>query len=72
MDVDADRLPVKPLIKSRSTKYYGLTVAPVSSEVYVGDAIDYQQQGIIYRYTSGGDLIDSFYVGVTPGAYCWK
>ena len=72
MDVDAARLPVKPLIKSRSTKYYGLTVAPVSSEVYVGDAIDYQQQGIIYRYTSGGDLIDSFYVGVTPGAYCWK
>ena len=72
MDVTASRLPVRPFLEYRDTKYYGLTVNPVNSEVYVADAIDYQQQGMIYRYSSVGELIDEFYVGVMPGAFCWK
>lgn len=72
MDVTATSLPRSPLLQSRGTKYYGLTVNPVSGEIYVADAIDYQQQGLIYRYSAAGELIDKFYVGVTPGAFCWK
>lgn len=73
MDVNADQLPDSPLIVSRDTKYYGLSVDPLSSEVYIADAIDYQQQGVIYRYSADGrQLIDEFYTGVTPGAFCWK
>lgn len=72
MDVEANRLPVRPLIEERGTKYYGLTVDPSSSEVYVADAIDYQQQGIIYRFNQNCEQIDEFYVGITPGAFCWK
>lgn len=72
MDVDDDRLPVRPFIESRGTIYYGLTVDPATSEIYVADAIDYVQNGIIYRYDTAGTLVDSFYVGVTPGAFCWK
>lgn len=72
MDVTADRVPVRPFLPYRDTKYYGLTVNPRNSEVYVADAIDYQQQGMIYRYSPSGQLIDEFYVGITPGAFCWK
>lgn len=72
MNVDAQSLPQKPLIPFRDTKYYGLTVDPVSEDIYVADAIDYSQQGMIYRYSPQGDLFDQFYVGVTPGAFCWK
>ena len=72
MDVTANRVPVRPFLEYRETKYYGLTVNPVNGEVYVADAIDYQQQGMIYRYSPEGKLIDEFYVGVTPGAFCWK
>ena len=72
MDVTSDRLPVKPFLKYRETIYYGLTVDPTSGDVYVADAIDYQQQGKVYRYSSAGELIDEFYVGVIPGAFCWK
>lgn len=71
MDVDANRLPVRPFIESRNTKFYGLTIDPANGEVYVADAIDYQQQGIVYRYTADGELADEFYVGITPGAFCW-
>lgn len=72
MDVTANRVPVRPFLEYRDTKYYGLTVNPVNGEVYVADAIDYQQQGMIYRYSPQGKLIDEFYVGIIPGAFCWK
>lgn len=72
MDTGAERLPVSPFLPDRDTKYYGLTVNPVSGDVYVADAIDYQQQGMVYRYSAQGVLEDEFYVGVTPGAFCWK
>lgn len=72
MDVTAGSVPVHPFLESRSTKYYGLTVSPYNGEVYVADAIDYQQQGMIYRYSPAGELVDEFYVGIIPGSFCWK
>ena len=71
MDVKASEPPSKPLIDAHGTIYYGLTVGPVSGDVYVADAIDYQQAGRIYRYSSDGNPIDQFSVGITPGAFCW-
>ena len=72
MQVEAERVPVRPFIEYRDTKYYGLTVDPRNGDVYVADAIDYQQQGVVYRYTARGELADRFFVGIIPGAFCWK
>lgn len=72
METDAARLPVRPLLPSRGTRFYGLTVSPSGGEIYVADAIDYQQQGMVSRYSPDGELIDEFYTGVTPSAFCWK
>lgn len=72
MSVISDRLPVEPFIESKNTKFYGLTVDPTEGDVYVADAIDYQQPGMVYRYSSSGEFIDEFYTGVTPGAFCWQ
>ena len=72
MDVTASHVPVRPLLEYSGTIYYGLTVTPANGEVYIADAIDYQQQGMIYRYSPEGKLIDEFYVGIIPGAFCWK
>ncbi len=72
MDVDADRVPVRPFLEYSGTIYYGLTVDPVRGDIYVADAIDYQQQGVVYRYSSEGEPLDEFYVGIIPGAFCWK
>ena len=72
MDVTADRVPVKPFIPYSGTLYYGLTIDPRSGEVYVADAIDYVQAGKIYRYSEQGELVDEFYAGIIPGAFCWK
>lgn len=72
MPVTAETIPVKPFLPSQNTIYYGLTICPTSGDVYVADAIDYVQQGKIYRYDAQGNLLDEFYVGIIPGAFCWK
>ena len=72
MDVAASHLPTRPFLPYNDTIYYGLTIDPSTGDVYIADAIDYQQQGKIYRYSSKGELIDEFYVGIIPGAFGWK
>lgn len=74
MDVTDSRVPVRPFLKAPANNsiYYGLTVDPNTSEVYVADAIDYQQPGVIYRFTPKGEPVDTFKVGITPGAFCFQ
>lgn len=72
MNVTDENLPAKSFLENEGTIYYGLTICPHTGDVYVADAIDYNQQGKIYRYSKEGQLIDEFYVGITPGAFCWK
>lgn len=72
MDIDEEHLPVRPFLEYAETIYYGLAICPRSGDVYIADAIDYQQPGKIYRYTSSGEKVDEFYAGVVPGAFCWR
>ncbi len=72
MEVTEERVPLRPFIENKGTIYYGLAVDPNTSEIYVADAIDYVQPGIVYRYSSDGELLDSFYTGITPGSFCFK
>jgi DNA-binding beta-propeller fold protein YncE len=72
MSVDATLLPTRPFLPYNDTIYYGLSIDPWSGDVYIADAIDYQQQGKIYRYSAAGEPLDEFYVGIIPGAFGWK
>ena len=72
MDVASSRLPVRPFIRNSGTIFFSLTVSPATGEVYVADAIDYTQPGLVYRYSPNGALEDRFHVGINPGAFCWK
>ncbi len=72
MPVEADALPEHPFLPAHGTIYYGLTINPYNGDVYIADAIDYQQQGMILRYSVQKELLDEFYVGIIPGAFCWK
>jgi DNA-binding beta-propeller fold protein YncE len=51
---------------------YGLEVDPVSSELYVADAIDFVQRGMVYRLSPEGEPVDTFRTGIAPGAFCFN
>ena len=72
MSIEDTALPETPLIAGGNGRnFYDFTVRPGISEIYVSDAIDYQQNGTVYRYSSDGKLRDSFEAGVCPGSFCW-
>lgn len=76
MSIDATELPSEPFVSPTSdggrSLYYALGVAPDCEEIYVGDALDYQQRSIIRRYSHEGELLDSFTAGIIAGDFCWK
>lgn len=54
------------------TGFYGLDVDPVSSEIYVADAIDFVQRGMVFRFSAGGIPVDTFQTGIAPGEFCFN
>lgn len=76
MAVSDRKLPEQPFIVSSHSNVYGgfysLALDPSNSEIYVGDAIDHAQNGIVYRYTPSGKVLDEFKVGITPSGFAFK
>ncbi len=71
MSISDKSIPVERLITNEKL-WYSLAVSPFADELYCADAIDYAQNGVVYRYSTGGALIDSFYAGVNPGFFCFS
>ncbi len=72
MPVTSDFFPENPIISEGAKLFYSLGIEPVTSIIYVSDAIDFMQKGLVYRFTSSGAKIDSLKVGIIPGAFCFK
>ena len=70
MNISAASLPVSPKI---SGTFYTMAIDPGSSdEIYATDALDFQQDGIMYRYSNAGALLDSVRVGIIPGGFSFN
>ncbi len=78
MGVAESHVPVRPFIlapvdaKGRRHKLYGLSVNPRGGDIYVADAVDYSQSGVVYRYSREGALRDQFRVGINPNGFAFK
>jgi len=72
MSITATVTPTAPFIAQSGVNYYGLGIDPSTNEIYVSDAIDYVQKGMIYRYQSNGTLIHTFRAGISPGDFYFK
>jgi len=72
MAVMADQLPEVPFVSLQSKVLYGLGIDPANGNIYVSDALDYQQPGVISRFSASGKLLHSFKAGIIPGRFCFK
>ncbi len=69
LSVNELELPAEIIITENGKNYYSLGVDPVRNEIYVSDALDYNQNGIVTRYNFNGTLISSFEAGIIPGDF---
>ena len=70
MPVSSPALPDQPLIPSGSHVFYGLDVHPVNGNVFVSDAIDFVQNGVVYRYNQANGLeLKHYPTGRIPGSF---
>ncbi len=68
-NISDNNLPSSPIIPSNSTIFYGLGIDPTNNDIYVADAIDYVQNGIVFRYNAAGGLIHQFNAGIIPNGF---
>lgn len=59
-------------ISANNRILYAMNVDPHTNEIYLADAIDYQQKGVVYRYSESGNLLTHFRVGIIPGSIYFK
>ncbi len=52
--------------------FYGLGFDPHTSELFVSDALNHAQRGLVYRYRRNGEAVDTFKVGIIPSSFCFK
>lgn len=69
MNINDVNLPSTPIVTSNGNIFYGLGIDPSNNDIYVADAIDYVQNGIVFRYSSTGSLIDQFNAGIIPNGF---
>ena len=50
---------------------YCMTVSPITEQIFVADVLDYEQPGVVYRYTSEGRQLGTFDAGIIPTSYAW-
>lgn len=72
LNADPECFIKNPNATSQYGGFYGLSVDPYTDEIYVANALDYQQQGVVYRFQKNGTAVDTFKVGIIPGAFCFK
>lgn len=71
MSIHANELPLAPYVFDQNTFFYSLAIDPQNSMAYLSDALDFNQNGIVYRYRKGGQEYDQLSTGIVPGAFCF-
>jgi hypothetical protein len=65
-------LPAGPFIISQGWKVYGLNANPSNGDIYISDAVDYQQASHIWRYSQSGANLDHFTAGIITNGFVFQ
>lgn len=71
ISIHAEKLPDSVLIPKEDMLIYSIAIHPQTNRIYIGDALDYTQNGFLHRYDMTGTFIDSHKTGICPGFFCF-
>ncbi len=69
MSVTDASLPSTPFISGTGHAFYTIGLLPNTSNFFVGDAVDYVQRGVLFKYDGSGTQTDADTVGVVPNNF---
>jgi hypothetical protein len=72
MGVDDNELPLTSFIPNGNSYFYALSVHPGGKGIFLSDPLDFQQNGIIYRFDQNGNPLGNFRAGIIPGSFCFN
>ena len=72
MPITATQLPTSAFVAANGRNFYALGVDPNDGTVYVADAIDYVQRGVVLRHAADGSFIGSFLAGRIPSGFVFR
>lgn len=73
MTVSSSSLPDNAFIAQEGRLFYGLDINPFNGSVWVSDAVDYVQNGRVYRFSpSTGTLTATYEAGRIPGSFAFR
>lgn len=65
-------LPAQVSIASAGWNIYGLNADPDNGDIYISDAIDYQQASRVMRYSRDGHRVDAFNAGIITNSFVFR
>ena len=72
MKITDSELPATAFIPESGHSFYKLGINPANSDVFVTDAVDYQQKGYVLYYKKDGTFVSSQIADIIPGSMCFK
>ena len=69
LEIGASAIPSSSLANAGSDGFYKMDVHPSSGAIFVSDAIDFAQNGKVYKYDNTGTRTATYDVGIVPGSY---
>jgi YVTN family beta-propeller protein len=70
--VNDKQMPSQEYINSNGRNLYAIGLDFYSSDIYLSDAVDYMQSGVVYRYNNKKEVLDKFDVGIIPNSFIFK
>jgi len=72
LSINDTEIPSSPFLANDGHLFYSLGIDPQNEDVYISDAMDYQQNGEVFRYNKYGVFLDSERAGIIPGNFAFR
>jgi DNA-binding beta-propeller fold protein YncE len=72
MNITEAALPTVPLIAESGHYFYKMDINPSNGDIFVTDAVDYQQSGHLIYYHSDATFAADLLADIIPGSMCFK